>query len=308
MRYRYYLVDVFSDNAFGGNQLAVLPEAQGLSDVAMQTLAREFNFSESTFVLPPDDPANTRKVRIFTPQAELPFAGHPNVGTAFALVAAGDIAVEAPELTLRFEEKAGLVPVKVSCVDGKPVRAELTAPQAPSMGDTVAVETMAQVLGLEVADIVTTNHPPQIASAGAGILFIELRDRAALARSKARADLAETLLPPDSSVGLYIYTTDTSGKPKLDVDIRARMFAPQHGIVEDPATGGAAAALAGLLATLSEQDNTTLRWRIAQGVEMGRPSFLEATADKQNGAVTAIRVAGASVLVGEGWIEVPDGL
>ncbi len=303
MRYRYYIVDVFTEQPFGGNQLAVLPDARGLSDTAMQKVAREFNFSETTFVLPPADPANTRNVRIFTPQAEIPFAGHPNVGTAYALVAVGEVKTEGASDTLRFEDKAGLVTVSVTSAHGQPVHAELTAPQPPQLGASLQGAAVAQALALPETDIVIARHMPRIASAGLPFLCIELRDRYALARSRVMLDKAEKLLPRDTAAGFLLYTFDGGAQ---DVDIRARMYAPLHGVAEDPATGSAAAALAGLLAQLHGEAAATLHWRIAQGIEMGRPSLLEATAVKENGVVTAIRVGGAAVMVSEGWIEVPD--
>ncbi|MFO1350335.1 MAG: PhzF family phenazine biosynthesis protein [Gammaproteobacteria bacterium] len=263
LRYRFHLIDVFTDRAFGGNQLAVLPAATGLSDATMQSIAREFNFSETTFVLPPADPANSHKVRIFTPQAEIPFAGHPNVGTAFALVAAGEVKAQGVSVTLRFEENAGLVPVIVSLVDGKPVRAELTAPQAPRLGETLPVSVVAQALGLHEGDVVAGRHPPCISSAGMGLLCVEVRNRDALARARAVPSLAEPLLPRATVAGFYVYTHDGG---ESGIDLRARMFAPTHGIVEDPATGGGAAALAGLLALVDQRADASLQWRIGQGV------------------------------------------
>ena len=289
MRYRFYIVDVFTDTLFGGNPLAVLSDARGLSSEAMQEIGREFNLSETTFVLPPTHPEHTRQVRIFTPKAELPFAGHPNIGTAFTLAATGEVEKQASSQTLLFEEKAGLVPVTVEFTDAKPVHAELTAPQAPQLGSVLDLNAVAQSLSLAPQDILGERHPPQLASAGIDILCVELRDRDVLARARALSDKAELLLPRERAAGFYLYTTDTDDPA---IDIQARMFAPQHGITEDPATGSAAAALAGLLAHGTVDTDATLRWRIAQGVEMGRPSLLETSADKQNGQVTAVRVGG----------------
>ena len=299
MRYRYYIVDVFTDTAFGGNQLAVLPEAQGLDTDTMQRIAREFNFSETTFVLPPKDSANTHQVRIFTPQAELPFAGHPNVGTAFALAAQGHVDTTGGDLTLRFEELAGLVPVKVTLNNGKPVSSELTAPQAPRLGQEFNAAPVAETLSLAEDDIISQQHKPRLSSTGNDILCIEIKDKEALARARIVLDKAEALLPRAQASGFYLYTHVN----EPDIDIRTRMFAPMHGILEDPATGSAAAALAGLLALLDSHDNAHLQWRIAQGIEMGRPSLIHASADKANGDVTAIRVAGSSVVMAEGWLH-----
>ena len=179
-RYRFYLVDVFTEHRFGGNQLAVLPEADGLSAEQMQRIAAEFNFSESTFVLPAEDPANTARVRIFTPAAELPFAGHPNIGTAFVLASLGEpVGAQSPRLV--FEEAAGRVAVGVTYDAGRPVACELTAPQPLALGDTLPVDALAAAVRLREDDIVTAGHAPLIASVGIPFAFVELRDPAALA-------------------------------------------------------------------------------------------------------------------------------
>src|SRR5688572_13748492 len=159
MGYRYYICDVFTDTRFGGNQLAVLPEAQGLSDRQMQQIAREFNFSESAFVLPPER-GHTRRVRIFTPAAEVPFAGHPNIGTAFVLATTGALGSIDEPITVTFEEKAGLVPIVIDRRAGT-LRCELSAPEPLALGKTVSAELLAAAVSLGVDDIVTTTHLPQ---------------------------------------------------------------------------------------------------------------------------------------------------
>jgi len=297
MRYRYFICDVFTDTRFGGNQLAVLPEAQGLSDRRMQQIAREFNFSESTFVFPPEA-GQTRKVRIFTPTTEVPFAGHPNVGTAFVLASAGEFGPIDQETTVTFEEKAGLVPITVRNREGDPLWCELAAPQRISLGKTTSAAALARAVSLDPGDVVTRTHPPQVASVGLPFLMAELKDRAALERARTNMDgldaiVAEGLTP---DVHLYVHSGD-------EFDIRARMFAPLDGVPEDPATGSANCALAGLLGQYSERSDGSFYWRIAQGVEMGRPSVLEARAEKRAGAVEGIWIGGASVLVSEGFIE-----
>jgi trans-2,3-dihydro-3-hydroxyanthranilate isomerase len=297
MRYRYFICDVFTDTRFGGNQLAVLPEAGGLSDRQMQQIAREFNFSESTFVFPAEA-GHTRRVRIFTPTTEVPFAGHPNVGTAFALAAAGEFGPIADSITVTFEENAGLVPVSIRKRDGR-IWCELSAPQRLSLGKAFSAEALAAAVSLDPGDIVTRTHPPQVASVGLPFLFAELEDRAALERARANmpgveAIAAEGVMP---DIHLYIHSGD-------EFDIRARMFAPLDGVPEDPATGSANCALAALLAHHKRERDGNFRWRIAQGVEMGRPSLLEARTEKRNGEVVATWIGGASVLVSEGFIEV----
>ena len=303
MRYRYYTCDVFTARRFGGNPLAVLPEAAGLSGEEMQRIAREFNYSETTFVLPPDDPAHTRKVRIFTPGAEIPFAGHPNVGTAFVLAAIGAIPTRGAESKVVFEEGAGPVAVVIRCQDGRPVDCELTAPQALALGTTPPVEAVAESVGLSPEVVLTRTHPPRVASAGLAFLCVELRDRTALAQARVRHETHGTLMQASGAEGIHLYTRDI-GEP--GVDLRARMFAPLHGVAEDPATGSANVALAGLLASCAPEADGTFAWRIAQGVEMGRPSLLEASAIKRAGEVETIRIGGRTVLVCEGWIEAGD--
>jgi len=303
MRYRYYTCDVFTERRFGGNPLAVLPDAAGLAGEQMQRVAREFNYSETTFVLPADDPAHTRKVRIFTPGAEIPFAGHPNVGTAFVLAATGMLPAGADSLQVVFEEGAGPVPVAIRYRDGQPVYCELTAPQALTLGAMPPVGAVAASLGLSAESVVTSTHPPQVASAGLPFLLVELRDRTALAEARVRHDEHALLMRACGGEGLLLYTRD-SGAP--GVDLRARMYAPLHGVAEDPATGSANVALAGLLAACAPEGDGTFAWRIVQGVEMGRPSLLEASAIKRGGAVETVRIGGRSVLVCDGWIEVGD--
>ena len=299
MRYQYYICDVFTDTRFGGNQLAVLPKADGLSVEQMQQIAREFNFSESTFVLPAEK-GHSRKIRIFTPTTEVPFAGHPNIGTAFVLAAAGEFGRIETSITVTFEEKAGLVPVFVQRRSESVLWCELQAPESLSIGQTISGDLLASAVSLRLDDIVTKTHSPQVASVGLPFLFAELRDSAALARARVVMDgldavVAAGVTPPD--VFLYTYSED-------EFDVRARMFAPLSGVLEDPATGSANCTLAGLLAHYSEMDSGSLKWRIAQGVEMGRPSVLEARSEKDQGTVVATWVGGTSVLVGEGFIEI----
>jgi trans-2,3-dihydro-3-hydroxyanthranilate isomerase len=297
MRYRYSICDVFTDTRFGGNQLAVLPEAQGLSDRQMQQIAREFNFAESTFVFPAEA-GHTRKVRIFTPSIEVPFAGHPNVGTAFALATAGEFGVIDSSTSVIFEEKAGLVAITIQRREGDRFWCELAAPQRLSLGQTVSVQSLAKAVSLTPDDVVTRTHLPQVASVGLPFLVAELKNRDALARARVNMEGLEALaaegVTPD--VHLYVRSGD-------DFDLRARMFAPLDGVPEDPATGSANCALAGLLSHHQEAADGSFRWRIAQGVEMGRPSVLEARTEKRSGTVENVWIGGASVLVSEGVIE-----
>ena len=296
MKYRYYICDVFTETRFGGNQLAVLPEAVGLSTQQMQEIAREFNFSETTFVFPARA-GHTRHVRIFTPAREIPFAGHPNVGTAFVLASAGEFGEIKSSLTVTFEEESGLVSVTIQEAGGKVASCELTAPQSLSFGKTLPVELVAAAISIDSKDIVTKTHGPQVASVGLPFIMVELRDRSVLERARINMGGFEALAAEDVMPDVYLYTRGTDG-----FDIRARMFAPLSGVPEDPATGSANCALAGLLAHYSQDPNGSFSWRIAQGVEMGRPSTLIARAEKKDGVVQTTRIGGAAVLVSEGTI------
>jgi len=294
VKYRYYICDVFTETRFGGNPLAVLPEAVGLSTQQMQQIAREFNFSETTFVFPAKA-GNTRHVRIFTPAREIPFAGHPNVGTAFVLASTGEFGEIKSSLTVTFEEESGLVSVAIYESGGKVASCELTAPQSLSFGKILSMELVAAAISIEPKEIVTKTHAPQVASVGLPFIIVELRDRGVLERARISMSGFEALAAQGVMPDVYLYTQVSDG-----FEIRARMFAPLSGVPEDPATGSANCALAGLLAHCNQQSNGSFTWRIAQGVEMGRPSTLIARAEKKDGVVQATRIGGAAVLVSEG--------
>jgi trans-2,3-dihydro-3-hydroxyanthranilate isomerase len=296
VKYRYYTCDVFTETRFGGNQLAVLPEAVGLSAQQMQQIAREFNFSETTFVFPARA-GHTRHVRIFTPAREIPFAGHPNIGTAFVLASAGELGEIKSSLTVTFEEESGLVSVTIQESGGKVASCELTAPQSLSFGKTLPVELVAAAISIDPKEIVTKTHGAQVASVGLPFVMVELKDRSVIERARINMSGFEALAAQGVMPDVYLYTRVTDG-----FDIRARMFAPLSGVPEDPATGSANCALAGLLAHYSQDPNGSFTWRIAQGVEMGRPSTLIARAEKTDGVVQTTRIGGATVLVSEGVI------
>lgn len=298
MKYRYYTCDVFTETRFGGNPLAVLPKADGLSDHQMQQIAREFNFSETAFVFPPQA-GHTRNVRIFTPAREIPFAGHPNVGTAFVLASTGKFGEIRSSLSVTFEEKAGLVPITIQEAQGKIASCELTAPESLSLGKSIPAELLASAVSLATEDVVTETHQPQVASVGLPFLMTELRDRTALERARVNSAGVEAILRQDIRPSIYLYTRVSDG-----FDIRARMFAPLSGVPEDPATGSASCAVGGLLAHYSGQASGRFSYRIAQGVEMGRPSVLLVRTEKADGSVQATWVGGACVLVSEGFIHV----
>ncbi len=292
MRYRYLTCDVFTERRFGGNQLAVLPDAVGLSTEQMQRIAAEFNYSETTFVLPPAEATHLARVRIFTPRSEMPFAGHPTVGTALVL-AWLDRVPPGGEIVL--EEQAGPVPVHVALVDGRPGTAEFAAPVAPTSGKPQLAASLG--IGLSVEEIVTAGGLPCVASCGAPFLLVEVAGLDALGRAR----LDATVALPDGAKGVFLFTRETGAAA---LDVRARMFAPHDGIAEDPATGSAAAAFAGYLAGLPDVAEGWHRWRIGQGFEMGRPSLIEARARREANRVVEVRVGGAAVPVAEGSIEV----
>ena len=293
---------MFTETRFGGNQLAVLPKADGLTPDQMQQITREFNFSETAFVFPAKA-GHTRHVRIFTPASEIPFAGHPNVGTAFVLATIGEFGeIDSPH-TIIFEEEAGLVSVSIHAAEGKIVSCELAAPQALSLGKTVEPELVASAVSVNRDDIVTDTHDPQLCSVGLPFVFTELRDRAALERARINISGFEALRDLGVNPQLYLYTRVGESEPDgHGFDIRARMFAPLSGVAEDPATGSANCTLGGLLADYEQVTSGMFSWRIAQGVEMGRPSTLIARAEKKDGVVTGMWIGGASVLVSEGTI------
>jgi trans-2,3-dihydro-3-hydroxyanthranilate isomerase len=300
MRLQFETVDVFTHHRFSGNPLAVVLNAEGLSTGQMQSIAAEFNLAETTFVLPPKDSAHTAEVRIFTPRAEMPFAGHPNIGTAFVLARAGASYGRAiAQDRVIFEEKAGLVPITL-LKDGPAISgARLKSPQLLTIGDRVPGESVASACGIAADDIESRNHSPCIASCGAGFILAEVKTRSVLASAMPHIDVFRRDIVNRGTTGILIYTEVDDH----DIDIRARMFAPLKGIPEDPATGSANVALIGLLAKLRPENDLKLAKTIAQGVEMGRPSLLEASAEKRDGVVTATYIGGRCVPVMQGSID-----
>ncbi len=290
MGFDFVLVDVFSDRAFGGNQLAVFPDATGIADETMQQLAREFNFSESTFVLPPSDPSCTCRVRIFTPTRELPFAGHPTVGTAAVLASLRG------EKQFVFEE--GIGPVAVA-IDGDAIRFLLRSPRYESSPEAPPAAAIARALSL-----------PQDAIAdcwygGVGLKFCFIRLATPELVDRAVLDMAAW---SDEVAGgwaqeMYCFAGDFRDGARL----HARMFGPGVGVHEDPATGSACASLIASLAARSPEQDGTYHLRIDQGVAMGRPSVLEGTARKEGGQITEVAVGGSAAIVGHGTMTLPAG-
>ena len=297
MPYRFFIADVFTDRAFGGNQLAVLPEAQGLSDAEMQALAREFNFSETTFVLPPTKPGHTHRVRIFTPGAELPFAGHPNIGTAVVLASlAGD-----GQRAFRFQEGVGTVSIEATVKAGTGF-AKLTLDTTPEIRPLeLTDDQIASMLSLSAGQIGPLK-PWSASTGGPHICCIPLTSRDAVAHARFDTAVWERLLPAGSRArDVYAIAGDFAPGGRIKV----RLWAPSHGIAEDPATGSAAGTLAASLAQTLPDPSGRFAWTIEQGAEIGRPSLIEAEAEKEDGAVVRIRVGGSAVIVAEGTLSLP---
>ncbi len=303
--YEYVTVNVFTGERFGGNPLAVLPDARGLTDARMQAIARDFNLSETTFVLPPDNPQHHARVRIFTPAQEMPFAGHPNVGTGFVLARRMDN----PPEHLVFEEIAGLVRVHILRDTARQITgARISAPRALAIGDDVPIETVAACASLAREDFLTNAHDPLVASVGTEFVIAEVAGLEALARATpdiaafraAAGDSASPAAGGQLRFALLLYVRRDGDATRL----RARMFAPLGGVLEDPATGSACAALAGLLTSMAPGENVDLHYEIEQGVEMGRPSLLIASGRKTSEGPVEATVAGNCVPAARGTLEV----
>jgi len=289
MEAEFSLIDVFSDRPFGGNQLAVFPRAEGLSDEVMQQLAREFNFAESTFVLPSSDPACTHRVRIFTPRTELPFAGHATVGTAAVLASRNPGSSQ-----FLFEE--GIGPVTV-IADGPAWRLVLPSPEYETSPQPPSAVPVARALSLPETAVVRC----WFAGVGLRFCFVQLTgqdmvDRATLDTSAWRVGLADGWSPH-----LYVFAGDFRDGQRL----YSRFFAPAIGVAEDPATGSACVTLVASLADGSPQADGSFHLRIDQGVAMDRPSLLDATARKEHGKVTEVSVCGRAAIIGHGIITIP---
>lgn len=280
--------------------------ADALPTEMLQNIAIEFNYSETVFVFPARSTAETRHVRIFTPGRELQFAGHPTIGTAHALVATGEVMAAGEEIIVVLGEGVGPVPVRVSLKNGAPVFAQLTTAVLPEeRPSTVSIETLAEILSLSPDDFLGGNYAPAAVSVGLPFLLAPLRSIDAVKRARVAGDAWEQHLKGAWAAELMVFAVDhdadeSSLLPHVrGCDVRARVFVPGLSVPEDPATGSANACLAGYLAQRTPRDGV-LRWEVAQGVEMGRASRLSIEAEKIDGALTAIRVGGSTVLMTEG--------
>lgn len=298
----YEVVDVFTTTRFGGNPLAVIPDARGLESTLMQSIAAEFGYSETSFVLPPADPQHTAHVRIFTPTTEVPFAGHPNVGAAFVLASRGEVFGQPVGEQMSFEEHAGLVNVTVLRKGDSVIGAAITAPRPLEIGEEVAVDLVAACASLDVEDIAIASHPPRIVSVGLPFVVAELNSRAALTRARPNLDhfvKADSIVPrQDGGFALFLYL------PTSDVPhhFNARMFAPLDNVSEDPATGSASAALAAYRVALMPKETANIALVIRQGEDMGRPSEIRLQVHKVNGIIERVVVGGDCVPVMRGEI------
>lgn len=299
---RYITTDVFTGVRFGGNQLAVIPDATGIPEELLLPICREFNYSETTFVYPSDMDGVTRRVRIFTPGGEVPFAGHPTIGTAVVLTATGEIPTLNGEARIVLGENVGPVPVVIRDAHAGGGWAQLSAAKLPEIGPPVPSRaTLARMLGLSTEDVMATSERPQAVSCGLPFLIVPLTSVRAVSRARVSVDRWEETLANAWASMIWVYAADPSGG---DRHFRARMFAPGISVPEDPATGSAAVTFAGFLAERSRTRNGTLAWTIDQGIEMSRPSRLAIEADKVDGVITALRVGGEAVLVSEGTMRI----
>ncbi|MFN7400668.1 MAG: PhzF family phenazine biosynthesis protein [Sandaracinobacter sp.] len=292
----FQIVDVFTDRPLAGNQLAVVTDARGLETAAMQAIAREFNFAETSFLLPPQDAANDAEVRIFTPAEEMPFAGHPNVGTAFVAARLDTLFGKPVADQLRFEEKAGLVRLELLRERGTVTGARCRAPRTLSIGAGVEPRTVAELADLAESDILTGRFGPSFASVGAEFLFAEVTaDALERAQPVASAFQAHEgrIGQTTGLLGLHLHSRDANDPTRLDV----RMFAPLSGIAEDPATGAAAAALGAFLNSLSPGET---RFTLAQGRHIGRSSTIRVDAQANE-----VWIGGTCAFFAEGMLTLP---
>lgn len=297
---RFVTLDVFTQRPFGGNPLAVVLDAEGLDEAAMQQIAREFNLSETVFVFPPRQAERRARLRIYTIAHEMPFAGHPTVGTAILL------AMEAQRKggKMVLEEMIGPVSCEVSLQEDQPRRghAVFSVPRRCELGMVdISREACAQALNLQPEDIGFDAHRPVVATAGLSFLYVPVANLTALAR--ARPDEAASLATLGAyGETVYVYTLDEEG----DADYRARMFSPGLGILEDPATGSAAAAFPALLLDAETRVDGHHKVRIDQGVEMGRPSRMELGFSVRDGALVegSVTVGGHAVIITEGVLHI----
>ena len=301
MRLPYHVLDVFTTQRFGGNPLAVVLDADGLDAARMQTIAREFNLAETVFVLKAQNPTHSARVRIFTPAIEMPFAGHPTVGTAVLLAQLKSPSPQAGgDALVVLEEQIGPVRVGVRLPPGSAPFAEFDAPRLPQESGTLPpAERLAAALGLIPAEIGFENHRPTKFAAGNTFAFIPVASLEAIAKAHVASSHWSGAI--QGGIGAYLYCRQTV---HINSAFHARMFAPDHGVPEDPATGSAAASFAGVVHRFDALPDGQHKRVIEQGFEMGRPSLIDLSLHVQGGKLEAVRIGGHAVRVAEGTIEV----
>jgi trans-2,3-dihydro-3-hydroxyanthranilate isomerase len=301
MQIAFEQVDVFTDRPFAGNALCVVPDASGLTGEQMQAIAREMNLSETTFVLPPTDPHAAYWMRIFTPAKEIPFAGHPSIGTAYVMARAGRFRLQEPVTRIHQQVGIGTLPLDIEVSSGKPGRVIMTQGK-PVFGVVLRDLTpIAEALGVEARTLAKVNLPAQVVSTGLAHLMVPLPDIDVVGSLRPSAALLDTLLQGCSALGCFVFCLQATAP---DTFAHARMFAPGAGVPEDPATGSAAGPLGAYLAVHGVLPKTQTAFVLEQGIEMGRPSrlWVEVMRDAA-GIPTTIRVGGTTVPVIRGTID-----
>lgn len=298
---RYHLVDVFTERAFGGNQLAVCTDGRNLSTELMQAIAKEFNLSETTFVLPPEDASNNFRVRIFTPGSELPMAGHPTVGTSYILARERMIETSGAEITIIIEEGVGPIHVQLNFKAGQPDLIWMQQP-LPKFGPRLEdVRGVAEMLSI-APDEIEENLPIEVVSCGVPFLYVPLKSLQAARSIRFRLDVWERLLGNLGVSEVFVFTKETELEGS---SVHSRMFAPALGIQEDPATGAASGPLGcylvrhKVLPTSQRSEFTS-----EQGIEMGRPSIIKIVIEQEAGKISRVRIGGRCVFMGEGYLEI----
>jgi trans-2,3-dihydro-3-hydroxyanthranilate isomerase len=307
MRLDYHVLDVFTDTRFGGNPLAVVLDADVLDGARMQTIAREFNLSETVFVLKPQNRAHTARVRIFTPSAELQFAGHPTVGAAALLAevrlpAANDNGSAGRDALIVLEEGIGTVRIGVRLREGMAPFAEFDAPKLPEeSGVLPAADRLAGALSLIPAEIGFENHRPTRFSAGNTVAFVPVASLEAIGKARVASQHWDTVLKGQGLLGTFLYCRQTAHNTSA---FHARFFGPDFGVPEDPATGSAAVGFAGVIHRFDALPDGLHKRIIEQGFEMKRPSLITLSLAVTRGKLETVRIGGHAVRVAEGKIEV----
>lgn len=297
---KYHLVDVFTDRAFGGNPLAVFTNARGLPTALMQKIAKEFNLSETTFVFPPASAENDFKLRIFTPGSEVPMAGHPTVGTSYVLALEKLLDFKAPRSDFRLEENVGVIPVTLEGQGDQPDFVVMTQPLPVFEPEFTNRELVAELLSISPTDL-AGDLPVQVVTCGVPFLYVPLKNLEVAGRVKLRLDIWESHFKNTGAAHIFVFTTEVENE---DSTVHSRMFAPAMGISEDPATGAASGPLGSYLVKHGViSASPTVRIVSEQGLEMGRPSFINIEIDQAGGEITGVRISGQCFYMGEGYLE-----